>query len=614
MSRLGGLALAACLALPISLAAQVPVRDPNDTLPSADSTSTDSSATERLLAVEGQARVFLNTLPRVTLADVQPAGSRIVLTRDSIDWAPARTVGELIGSVAPAYLWRGGWRVRPEVPNVLGHGATSVEYLVDGRPWLPIGPDSVAVDPSTWALAIFDRVEIEQEPARLRVYLYTRIHDRLATNTAIAVSTGDRGLAQYFGLFEKRYASGLGLSLAADYTGVNAPEGGSGGASVTNGWAQLSWLPSPRFGAQLQYLIQAPKRDVLLAAESTDTLDPGLDGRRSDLELRLSWRNRPGPLGLRADAWAARSGWTGDTARQEIGTFGTVLGYRRPTWSSELQVLHHTEWTPLSSRLAFGWTPTAALSAAIEGNYQKHEDDRRSAWATARVGLEVPKGSRLILGRHLPVGLRLGGTVSHGERVEAPALADLQPASFSNYEVMAAIDAGFLTAEGRLLSTDAWTALPYRQFSRVVSFERQPRTEWLTARARLAPLSWLAFATNYQHPLGGKLPDGVPPHHAWTTATINSRFLHNFPSGIFRLQVQGVVETWSPGTIGRDVDGAAIALPGLTFVRGVIEFQIGPFTAYWDRVNFQATRQGAVPGYPILSLGSSYGIRWRFDN
>ena len=31
-------------------------------------------------------------------------------------------------------------------------------------------------------------------------------------------------------------------------------------------------------------------------------------------------------------------------------------------------------------------------------------------------------------------------------------------------------------------------------------------------------------------------------------------------------------------------------------------------------VDFQATRQGHVPGYPILSLGSSYGIRWSFDN
>jgi hypothetical protein len=75
-----------------------------------------------------------------------------------------------------------------------------------------------------------------------------------------------------------------------------------------------------------------------------------------------------------------------------------------------------------------------------------------------------------------------------------------------------------------------------------------------------------------------------------------------------------VVETWSPGVIGRDTEGGPIQLPGLTFVRGIIQLQIGPFIAYWDRVNFQGTRQGHVPGYPILSLGSSYGIRWEFSN
>lgn len=606
--------LTALVALPASVRAQDPVPVADSAL-AADTTRADSTSTERLLAVEGQSRTRLRPMPRVTVGGVQPAGARLILTRDSLDWAAARTVAEVIAAHAPVYLWRGGWRVRPELPNLLGRGAASVEYVVDGRPWLPIGPDSVAVDPSLWSLEFFERIEIERDPARLRVYLFSRSHDRMAPRTEIAVATGDRGFARYLGAFERRYPSGFGLSLAADYTGVNAPEGGSGGGDLTNGWIQLSYRPTPRLGAQVQVMVQAPQRDALLANESlSDTLDPGLEGTRTDAELRLSLRPASGPTGLSADAWVARTAWRGDTADQEVGTFGGLLGYRRPTWSAELQALHHTEWTSLDTRLTLGWTPGRFLTGSVEGVRQVHAEDRTSEWATARIGLEIPRGSRLLLGLSLPVGLQLGGSVSHGDRVDAPAITPLAAQGFTDYELRAAVDLGWLSGEARWLSTDAWQAQPYRAFRRVPGFDRLPRTEWIAAQARFAPNNWFSIASHYEHPLGGATPDGVPPHHAWTTATVNSRFLHNFPSGIFRLKVQGVLETWSPGVIGRDAEGAAIELPGLTFVRGIVQLEIGPFTAYWDRVNFQGTDPGHVPGYPILSLGSSYGIRWQFSN
>ena len=106
----------------------------------------------------------------------------------------------------------------------------------------------------------------------------------------------------------------------------------------------------------------------------------------------------------------------------------------------------------------------------------------------------------------------------------------------------------------------------------------------------------------------------MPPHHALTTATINSRFLHNFPSGIFRLKVQGIMESWSPGIAGRDTAGAAIALPGATYFRGVLQLQIGSFIAFWDRANMRASKAGYLPGYRLPSLMSTYGVRWEFAN
>ncbi|HRP08861.1 MAG TPA: hypothetical protein PLL69_10280, partial [Gemmatimonadales bacterium] len=333
------------------------------------------------------------------------------------------------------------------------------------------------------------------------------------------------------------------------------------------------------------------------------------------LQFRASWRGNDDGLGLGADLWAARSKWSSDSIDQDIGTFGAKVGLRRPTWSAESRLLHHSEWTPLDARLAFGWSPLSLVSASVDGVYQEHSNDRISQYATARVGISVPRGTRLPLGIPLPVGLELGGTVSHGERVDAPALWELPTAEFSDYELMAAVDFGRrLKAEARWQSLDAWQPLSYAAFPAIPSSARQPRTEWLSLKAQLAPTSWFTVASHYEHPLDGFIPDGLPPHHAWTTATISSRFLRNFPSGIFRLKVQGVVETWSPGVIGRDAEGEAIEIKGLTFVRGIIQLKIGPFVAYWDRVNFQANRNGQIPGYPIMSLGSSYGIRWEFNN
>jgi hypothetical protein len=609
---------AALLVLPVRAVAQNPVPTPTDTV-RADSLrkSHDSTSTDRLLAVEANKLVRIPTLPRLGFGELEPAGSRIILTRDSIEWAPARTVGDLLAHVAPIFLWRGGWMGRSEMPNLLGRGAASVEYLVDGIPYLPIGQDSVAVDPSFWALEFIDRIEIERAPGMLRVFLYSTEHDRLAPRTGIAVSTGDRGYAKYFGKFQRRYASGIGLSLLGDFTSVNAPAGGSGAAGVTNAALGLSWQADRRLGASLRYLIQVPDRDPLMGAgeAATDTLDPGLSGSRSDLQARIAWRDRDDGLGLRADLLAVRTAWRSDSLDETVGTMGVIAGYRRPTWSTELQALHHTEWTGFDSRLAAGWSPARWLSGSLEGVYQTHAGDRVSEFATARLGLDLGRFPAIpLVGLRLPGRLSLGGMARYGDRVQAPSrLAD--PAqSISDYELRATVAGRVLALEARWASLDAWNPLAYRSFAAIPALARQPRTEWIEVAARLAPTNWLAIASHYEHPRAGFLPDGVPPNHAWTTLTVNSRFLRNFPSGIFRLKVQAVLETWSPGVIGRDAEGAAIAQPGLTFLRGNIQFKIGPFEAYWDRVNFQAVRKGQIPGYPIMSLGSSYGIRWNYDN
>jgi hypothetical protein len=198
--------------------------------------------------------------------------------------------------------------------------------------------------------------------------------------------------------------------------------------------------------------------------------------------------------------------------------------------------------------------------------------------------------------------------------VESPALTNAPEQRFTDVEGTAGISWRRLGLETGYSRNDGWSPMAFRQLLLVPSVGAMPRTEWLTIRGRLVPLSWFTLETHYEHPLKGALPEGQPPHHAYSTATIRSRFLRNFPSGIFGLKVQAVVESWSPGVIGRDSTGTAIPLPGASFVRGLIQFQIGPFFAYYDRANFRGSKAGYVPGYPVPSLGSTFGVRWEFSN
>jgi hypothetical protein len=131
--------------------------------------------------------------------------------------------------------------------------------------------------------------------------------------------------------------------------------------------------------------------------------------------------------------------------------------------------------------------------------------------------------------------------------------------------------------------------------------------------ARLAPRQWLILDGWYSTPQGVR-PEGQPPTHSLLNGTIQSRFLPTFKSGIFNLKLQGTVENWSPGILGRDTSGTAVTLKGATQFRGYIGLQIGAFTAYYDRYNLQGTRLPYVPGLPVPRFASTFGVRWEFSN
>jgi hypothetical protein len=575
-----------------------------------DTTTVDTLAvdtvntTERYLKEQLQQNIRVPVLPMLGVEGPRPPLTRIVFTRDSIEWGHAATVGDLLTQVPGVYLWRGGYIGRPEPVSFQGRGGASAEYYLDGVPYVPAGVDSVVVDPALFSISFLDRIEVERWPGQLRVHLFTRRHDRLAPRSRIAVARGDQDFARYEASLERRFGSGLGFGLAGDYLSSPTVTGLSSDYSNTQVWAQGGYIPSERFGVQYRLLRSGPKRDpyVIATAGVQDTIGAGYEAKRTDAQLRMTLKGagREG-LGPRADLIYARTGWDGEGLDQQINQLGGYLTYRAPSFSLAGSAFYRTKWTRLDVRASLGWNPIAPFSARAELVHQRHFGGRNSDYADLAAGLELIRG------------LAVTGTARIGKVVAAPSILaspeqdirDLQAALGWNRSRL-----GFQVAYAR---TSAFVPPAYAEFRPIASLAPAPRTEWITASARLAPLPWLTFEGWYSDPRNAA-PDGIPPTHSVASATIRSKFLRKFPSGIFDLKLRLALEGWGTGVIGRDAFGTPIPLRGATFLRSLIQFQLGTFSVYWDRVNLTSTSLGYVPGFEIPAYGSNFGVRWEFFN
>jgi len=113
--------------------------------------------TARYLQALEQQEVRVPVLQALAAPGPRPALTRLVFTRDSIEWLSGATVGDLLAQVPGVYLWRGGYIGRPEPVAFQGRGGTSAEYYLDGVPYVAAGVDSVAVDPALFSISFLDR-------------------------------------------------------------------------------------------------------------------------------------------------------------------------------------------------------------------------------------------------------------------------------------------------------------------------------------------------------------------------------------------------------------------------------------------------------------------------
>jgi hypothetical protein len=605
----------------------------------ADSLARDTTDyTGQFLKAQEDARRLIPVAPRIGAGTLLPFRTRHVINRDSIVWHNAETVSDLLTKVPGVFLLRGGWAGRPELPTYQARGATSVEYVVDGVPYLAIGQDSVMVDPSMLPMSFLDRIEIEKLPGHLRVYLFTHRHDRVVPYSRIGIASGDLQIARYQGALEKRSSKGFGFAAAFDHLSVPVQQGTSGDYSNTQARVRLDYVPSARFGVEIQYLQSSPDREaVVREVDPPDTLSLPRHGSRGDLSARVFLARRSDGLGPRVDLIASRTSWVdeiekdstqaivnglefdgvpvfADTVfvttrhRRSVSQAGAVLAYRLPAASLEGSLFYRSAWTPLEVRARGGITPSRLLIATLEGVYRRHDGDRRSQWLAARAGIA------------LPLGFSATGVWRRGSEVAIPAVLTDSAQDLDDRSVIAAWRGGFAEIEASYSSNAGYRPAAYAQYPQLASIGPSGRTAWVTVNARIAPRQWLVLDGWYSTPQGTR-PEGQPPTHSMINGTIQSKFLPTFKSGIFNLKLQFSMENWGTGVIARDSLGDPITLRGATHTRTFIGLQIGAFMAYYDRYNVQGTRLPYVPDTNPAGAGlapqrfiSTFGVRWEFSN
>lgn len=577
------------------LAAQILDTIPGDTLP-ADTVD----ETARFLEAQRQSQVPMPVLPYLGVAGPRAPLSRIVLSRDSIDWSIAETLGDLLVRVPGVFLWRGGWFGRPEYPNYQGRGATSVEYTLDGVPLVPLGRDSVAMDPALMPLSLIERIEIERWPGQLRVHLFTWRNQRRSARSRVGLSSGDKSISRYLGALERRFDNGMFFGVAADY--FDAPTGSGFSSNHTNTayWIQLGYVPSPTFGITAQTFRLSPERDAYLRAQG-DTIGDFLRGDRRDDRVRLFLQRGEGELGLRLDLLYGHSAWSGSGVKQSLDQVGAMASLRGPTIQLGGSLLHQSRWTSWDARVNGGWSGIRGITLSGEAVWQQHDDDRTSHWVGARAGLS------------LPLGAVVSASARLGKLVAAPAIASDSGQEIFDLDGRFSWQGSRVGIEVGVSQTDGFRPFAPEPFLLVDSLGRVGRTRWATFMGRIAPRQWLTIEGWYSDPLEGTVA-GIPPTHSAITGTIRSKFLRTFPSGIFDLKLQLAMEAWSDGVIGLDATGAPIKVGGATFFRSLVQIQLGSLLLFWDRVNLSANKRSYVPEYLLPRFGSTFGARWEFRN
>jgi TonB-dependent Receptor Plug Domain len=535
-----------------------------------------------------------------------PRGTRYVFTADSFAFSNTKTLSDVLARVPGVYVARGGLYGQAEAVLYGGRGPAALEVYWDGVRYLPVGRDSVYLDPARIPLAPLERVEVVVLPAVLRVYLVTRRQRSTAPTSAIGVTTGQFGTAGYQGAFLKRWRSGTGLSLVADWNDITGP----GGSSTTpfhdvDLWLGAEYVPRAGLGASLQLVSADWHR-----SGSTAPLVEDFRSRRLDRLLHVFVGGRPDGLGSRLDLTVATTSVSNDTAvpprslTQGALAFSSVA--RRAATVVTARVGPHR--SPFELDAQASWMPVPPVTLAVDAGH--------TAYTSGRSG----NRAHLALGVTLPLGLSAHGDLAWARDLAAPTLAADSLQRTTDLSAGLRWDRSWVTVEVGAARRDAFappdgflTGLPS-----VSALTPTPTTDYVTVHGSVRPLPGLSLSGWYFDPVRGGA-DFEPPRHGRYAVSFYSKFWRVYRSGVFALHLEGAAESWSRGAgagVAQDASGTTtpLALLGGTFVDVNLEVRVVGVTIFWQIRNARAFRGSYVPGVDYPRNYQYYGVAWRFTN
>lgn len=531
-----------------------------------------------------------------------PAGTRYTFTADSFAFSNIRTLSDLLAHIPGVYVVRGGFYGQAEIALYAGRGPLGLEIYWDGVPYVPVGRDSVYLDPARIPLAPLERVDVIVLPAALRVYLVTARQRSTAPTTEVGILTGQGSIADYRLGYQRRWRSGVGFSLIADWNTFD----GITGTSTTkfhdaDVWLQMQYVPTDRMGMSYQVLSSTWTRN-----EQTGLVDRWAF-KRNDGILRAFLAPHGGDLGPRLDFAFASTAVSRDTV---VGgeTRRQVQLTASETWArahAAVTARVASDPRPLQVDAAFDWDPLPLLTLAA--------DARHAGYDSSRTGDRV----HLSAGLRLPLGLSAHGDIAKTDDISAPALRGSATQHLNDVSGAVHWQSPRLTLEIGAGRVGAF--LPDSQFAAgiktVGTLGFTPAHRYVTANGSVQLAPGLRLSGWYFHPTGAGGGDFEPPQHARLAAAFHSKFWRTFPSGIFDLRAEVAAESWSRGFGGfADSTLAPLQLGGATFAEANVEMRIAGVAFYWIYRNANAMRASYVSGLSYPKYFQFYGVRWVFTN
>lgn len=586
-----GLAVALAAAGPRVVRGQDPVRDTLRPPPP------DSARAE--IADSLRPPTLLELLPMETPPGPLPPGTRLVFTRDSLLWLSGFTLADVLAEVPGVFVARTGFVGQPAPAFYGSRGMGAVEIFRDGVPMLPLGTDSVALDPGRISLLGFRRVEVERLPGLLRVYLVSERHEQTGSRSLVRILSGDFKTGAYAGIFQHRWANGLGVDLTADYLDNQGDRQAQRNMRWFDVGFRADWTPTPRVMALVDVRRGSFFRDR--TEHAAGGILPGRDETRTEALVRVVAAQRPFRRGWSLEAGFHTTAWRPDSASPDTAVPGRTVhrvfagfGLRTAAATAEVQATAADYYTPLAATARLAWIPLPGVAIAGDAGWQRHWGGRRSLRARGTLGFSAGPFS-------------LSGDVLAADAVPAPMLPNDTARVTLDLGGRLGFTTRHLVLHAGVEQRDAFETPPVPSLP---PFAQLPPTEdatYAVGDLMLKVAGWSLSGT-ISHPVRGDTTPYAPPTHARVALTMRSKFWRTFRSGAFDVKAQIALESWGTGVAGGG------ALTGATIGEAFLQIQLVRFRIFYNLRNALRSEDWYVPAFAVSRVLQTFGVKWDFRN